>query len=257
MRPIWISPLVAFLLTANVPAQTAAAQSDPQAIALVNQSLVALTGANAIADAVLSGTVTRIVGGDQQTGNVTLKVKGQAESRIDLALSSAFSEVRNNSSGQSFWLGSDQTWHPMALHNCMTDAAWFFPALSSLASASNSAVVFTYVGQENRDGATVQHIRVSRPSSEPLFTHLGTMDFYLDSSLLLPLSISFALHPDSDAGRDIPAEIRFANYQNVSGLRVPFRIQKLVQGSLFLDLTISNVAINTGLQDSDFTVAAQ
>jgi hypothetical protein len=250
-------PLVAFLFTANAPAQTVAAQSDPQAIALANQALVTLTGGNPIADAVLSGTVIRIVGGDRQTGNVTLKVKGTAESRIDLALSSTSSEVRNDPSGQSFWFGSDQTWHPMASHNCMTDTAWFFPALSSLASVSNPAVLFTYVGQETHDRMTVQHIRVSRPASDPLFTHLSTMDFYLDSSSLLPLSVSFALHPDSDAGRDIRTEIRFANYQNVSGLRVPFRIQKLVQGSLLLDLTVTSAAVNTGLQDSDFTVAAQ
>ena len=144
----------------------------------------------------------------------------------------------------------------MALHNCMTDAAWFFPALSSLMLTGNPAVLFTYVGQETQNGLAVQHIRVSRPASAPLFTHLSMMDFYLDASSLLPLSVSFALHPDNDAAQDIRTEIRFANYQTVRGIRVPFRIQKLVQGSLFLDLTVTSVAVNTGLTDSDFTVAA-
>ncbi len=229
--------------------------SDPQAVAFANQALLALTGGNAIVDAALNGTAIRIVGGDQETGTVALKVKGTTESRIDLALSNTFSEVRNDSSGQSYFFASDQTWHPMAGHNCETDAAWFFPALSSLALTTNPTAQFTYIGQETWNGVAVQHIRVTHPSSDSLLTHLSTMDFYLASTSLLPVSISFALHPDIDAGRDIPTEIRFANYQTMNGVRTAFRIQKIVQGSLFLDLTITNVAINTGLQDSTFTVS--
>lgn len=264
LLPMWMLPLLALLLTTNVPAQTVApsqaAASDPQAVALANQAVLALTRGVPITDAMLTGTAIRIVASDQQSGGVTLKVKGTGESRIDLAISSKFCEVRNDAVGPGFWYGKDQTWHPMALHNALTDAAWFFPALSSLSVVNNPNTTSTYIGLETREGIAVQHVRISRqvsnvaPRSAAFFSHLNTVDFYLDVRSLLPAFIAFAVHPDDDAGIDIPAEIRFADYRNVNGVQVPFRIQKLVQGSLLLDLAISQAAINTGIQDADFVV---
>ncbi|HVP50450.1 MAG TPA: hypothetical protein VMT56_04425 [Candidatus Bathyarchaeia archaeon] len=266
MRPILLLPLIVFLFVLRIVAQTIppsrTTTSDPQAIALASQAARTLTGGTQVASAVLTGTTTRIIGPDQQKGSVTLKAQGIGESRIDLALSSTFSEVRDDGLGQGFWYGKDQTWHAMAFHNCQTDAAWFFPALSaSLLGVSSPSTTASYIGQETREGITVQHIRISRQASSAntgfasLLWHLSTVDFYLDAQSLLPDFIAFAAHPDNDAGTDIPAEIRLADYRNVSGVQVPFRVQKLVQGSLFLDIVVSQAAINTGISDSDFVVS--
>jgi len=63
------------------------------------------------------------------------------------------------------------------------------------------------------------------------------------------------MHPDNDAGSDIPTEIRFADYRNINGVQMPFRIQKLVQGSLFIDIVISQATMNTGITDAAFVVS--
>jgi hypothetical protein len=254
MRAIWISPLVAFLLTANVPAQTAAAQSDPQAIALAAQSITALTGGVSISNVILSGTATRTAGSTVQTGPATLTASGTGLSRIELQVTPPVKEIRNGMKA-SYFYGADQAWHAMAMHNCFTDAVWFFPAFSSLSPLTTSTgLQATYVGQEQLDGLTVAHIQVTRPSSRSqLVTHLTTVDFYLDSSSLLPVKAKFNTHPDANAAIDILLEIRFSDYRPVSGAQIPFHIQKFINGGIGLDFVVSTATINLGVQPSTFT----
>ncbi|PYU30180.1 MAG: hypothetical protein DMG28_19510 [Acidobacteria bacterium] len=78
---------------------------------------------------------------------------------------------------------------------------------------------------------------------------------YLDSASLLPVAITFNLHPDVDAGTDIAGEVRFSDYRLVSGIRVPFHVQEFLNGGLVLDILISNVTVNLGLQDTDFGIS--
>ena len=58
-----------------------------------------------------------------------------------------------------------------------------------------------------------------------------------------------------DAGTDIAAEVRFSDYRLVSGIRVPFHVQEFLNGGLVLDILISNVTVNPGLQDTDFGIS--
>ena len=80
------------------------------------------------------------------------------------------------------------------------------------------------------------------------------MDFYLDATTLLPVAISFDVHPDNDGNADLLTEVEFSDHQNVNGVLVPMRIRKYVQGNLLLDITVSNVALNTGLGLAEFAV---
>jgi hypothetical protein len=141
-------------------------------------------------------------------------------------------------------------------HNIQTDAAWFFPALSSLNQFSNPNYLFSYVGQEQHNGASTQHIRVAFITTFPIpsVQTLSTMDFYLDSTTLLPLAITFYTHPDKDANKNIREEILFANYQSVGGLQISTHFQRLLDGSLVLDATVVSPAINTGVPDNTFVL---
>jgi hypothetical protein len=234
-----------------------AAQSDLQAIALAQQSVVALTHGALINDVTLNASVTSILGSDNETGTGTFQAKGRMESRVTLSLSdSTRDEVRNVANGVpgGAWKKDVGAVTAFADHNCRTDAAWFFPALSTLTQMTNPKFVFKYIGQEGHGGINTQHIQVFQPSKIRLFQHLSTIDFYLDPASSLPLAIAFQLHPDKDAGRDIPAEIRFTDYQSGNGILVPFRIQRMLNGSVVLDITVTNVALNSGLLDSAFNL---
>jgi hypothetical protein len=245
------------LWATRAKAQTA---SDPQAVSLANQAFSALVGATTINDVTLTGTVVRTAGSDVGTGSITLKALGTSQARLDLNLSDGQrSEIRNLPNGipQGYWVAPNSTVHSAANHNNMTDAAWFFPALTVLSQASNSNYLFTFVGQETRNGTTVQHIRAAQNFSSTvdpsgLAIRLSTEEIYLDANSLLPVALTFNTHPDNDALSNIPVEVDFSSYQVVSGVKIPFRVQQYLNGTLFLDLTVQSAALNTGLTSAAF-----
>jgi hypothetical protein len=237
-------------------------QRDPQAVSLLQQSLALMTKGVPVTDATLSGSATRTAGSDQESGEVVLQAKGTQESKVALRLSnSTYTEVRNFQDGapEGSYAGSDSVVYPLAQHNCFTGAAWFLPPLSDLASViGNPSANISYVGQETWDGVTVQHLRFWLPVSSPdsaavqAIAHLSTTEVYLDFTTDLPVAMTFATHPADNSSVDMPVEIRFSNYQQASGILLPWHIQKFVNDSLNLDLTVSSVTINSGLSDSNF-----
>ncbi|HEX6802154.1 MAG TPA: hypothetical protein VF133_00610 [Terriglobales bacterium] len=234
--------------------------SDPQAITLAQQSFAALLGGATITDVTLNGNVTSIFGADNETGTGTFEAKGTGESRIDLNLSGGTrSDVRNVTSagpvGAWETNGGTPTAYPQ--HNCWTDAAWFFPALSSLSQTANANFVFKYAGQQQHGAVMSQHIRISQALSwdyNGTMLRLSTLDFYLDPNSHLPLAVSFSVHADNDENTNIPTEIDFANYQPVNGVLVPFHFQQSLNGRVVLDVTVTSATFNSGLQDSIFTL---
>lgn len=264
-----LSAVLSLLLAATSAfAQTPVANqppvSDPQALTLAAQSIAAMTGGATIADATLTGTVNWIAGSDQESGAVTLMAKGVGESRIDLQLDRGTrSQIRNDIAGtfpQGINIRPDGTKVPLAMHNCWVNASWFFPALSFLNAASDPGLVFSYVGQETHRGIAVQHLQVVRylsgrsDSFASLTQRSSAMDIYLDSASLLPRAFVFNTHPDDDALTDIRAEVLFSSYQSVSGVQVPFRIQRLIQNGLAVDLVLTSAVFNSGLSDSQFPI---
>jgi hypothetical protein len=252
--------LVLFLDASFALAQNSLA-SDPQAVALAAKSIAALTGGAAIGDVTLAGSVISVAGSTNKTGSVTLLAKGTTESRIDASLSDGNrSDIRNTSTGtpEGAWvIGSGVSSH-YASHNCWTDAAWFFPALSSLSQTENPNFVFSYIGEEQRNGLPVQHIQAYQLSAAGLTNSpvptLSKLDFYLDPNSYLPLAVAFNSHTDQDMNTNIPTEIDFANYQSVNGIVVPFHFQRILNGTVILDVTVTSAVFNTGLADSLFSI---
>jgi hypothetical protein len=253
--------LVAVLaLSCSVCAQTQVPSSDPQAISLAAKSMSAMTGGASIADIMLNGTTASLMNSVPDSGTVTMVAKGPNQSRVDFSLSAGKrNEIRSLVNGipQGAWTNADGQSHRYAGHNCWTDAVWFFPVLSTLARA-DSNVVLTYVGLENHEGVSVQHLRLYRyiPAKSPQITavvqQLSTVDFYLDATSLLPLAIAFQTHPDDDQNPNLPVEVRFANYRNVNNVLAPLHIQKLLDGSPILDIVITTAEFNTDIPDSLF-----
>ncbi len=255
-----------FLLFVTSPflfCQNPSPVSDPQAVALATRAMTALTGDVAVRDVTLTGYATWIAGSDVETGSANLQAKGTGESRVDLNLSSGTrTEIRNDTGsypqGASVFNGGDQQAWPT--HNCWINASWFFPALAFLNATADPTLIFSYIGEENRGGAKVEHFQVyrylakQRTASISLTQRVSTADFYLDSSSLLPVAITFNTHADDDAFTDIALEIDFSKYQRVNGVQVPFHIQKLVSGGLALDVTVQTVALNSDLSEGLFSI---
>lgn len=253
---------VSFLLVSTCwagPSQTPVTSST-QATTILSQSVTALNGPMPVNDVTLAGTVEWIAGSDDETGTVTYKgVKGAY--RLDMTFrngtrSEIVSPVNGLPAGN--WIGLDGTSHPIANHNLMVDAGWFPTfTLGSLAASSNT--VLSYVGQETRNGIPVTHISFFQAypglsgDDASQIQHLTQVDFYFDPSTLLPVSYVYNSHPDNNFLRDIPTEIRYSNYRTFGGSQVPLRIQKLINGTLFIDLQFQAVSFNSGLNASQIS----
>lgn len=258
---------VLILLIAILPAQCSAQASapaipasDPTAQQYLAQSLARMQGATVLSDITINASAQSFVAGSSEAGSATLKARTTGESRFDLGLTTLQrSEIVLASDGTptGAWVDAQGVHHQMAPHNCWVTSAWFSPAAAITIVLNSSNTVLAYVGPETRNGGSVQHIRGYRYVSgqqSSLIKSSTVIDFYLDSGSLLPTAIAFNLHPDNDAHTNVPVEIRFASYQQSSGVLVPFRIQKLYNGLLNLDLTATSVTINSGLPTSDFAV---
>ncbi len=274
MRLLRLGPLFAFVLwglivfgvfvsgrvTAQQPTPTAPAPRDAQAVLVLQRSLAALTGTTTVNDVTLTGTVTRIAGSDNDSGTVTLKATAVGQGRIDLSLPSGQrSEVIDISQASPVgnWSGPDGAWHPIAAHNLFGDPSWFFPTFLIHRALSAPSYAVSPMDAETMDGVAVDHLKIYQQSGPPspqsaLMQGLSQIDIYLNSSTLLPVAISFNIHPDNDALTNIPTEIKFSNYQNTQGISVPYHMQKYIQNGLTLDVTISGVQANSGISATEF-----
>jgi hypothetical protein len=231
-------------------------------VCLATQSIAVLTGGTSVSDVMMNGTATWNVASLSETASATLTAKGTGASRFDMALSDGpRSEIRNDGSNgaRGELTTPDGSLIPWGLENCLVNAVWFFPHLSVLSATGDSSFIFSYIGQETRNGTTVQHIRSYRyivgatSEATALNQQLSTMDIYLDAASLLPTAFTFYIHSDAtDPG--LPVEVDFSAYQSMNGVQVPFRIQRYVGGNLGLDFTVTSALINSGVSDNQFDI---
>jgi hypothetical protein len=266
------------------PSTSAPVANDPQAVALIQRSLVALTGGAAVTDVTLTGTARRIAGSDDETGTATLKATALGDSRVDLVLPSGNrSEIRNHSAiplpgalpngvpaemtqtnqPAGAWSGPDGLLHGMASHNVMSEADWFSPAAMLTRIISKPGYVFSYLGPEDFNDTQVIHIQASEPLAQTikappgvpaLMQHLSQIDIYLDPTTSLPVALGFNTHPDNNALLDMPVRVEFSGYQAVNGVQVPFHVQRYLNNSLALDFQFSSATFNSGLAAANFQI---
>jgi hypothetical protein len=159
--------LVIFSLSAYLSSagQTpiATVTTDMQALSILQRSRAALSPNIAVQDVTLSGSAHYIAGSDDETGTAVLKATALGDSRLDLTLTSGvITEIDNLSatSPAGAWFAGDRTPHIIALHNLLAETAWFAPAAVISRRLVGASFVAQYVGPENIDGQSVQHVLV-------------------------------------------------------------------------------------------------
>ena len=264
MFPRHIASIAAFVIASFVAAAAQQiAPSDPAASAMANRALVSLSGGVGIADATLMGTVTRFAGSSRDVGTVEFQALGTRFSRatFDFGIEKQV-EVRadSDSAPAGAWAGSDGMLHSISTHNCWTEPVWFFPILGVLNAGSTPGLQVSYAGREIKNDIKTEHLHFSHGgdsqivAANALISSLSGVDLYLDAVSFLPLAVSFAAHPDGDASVTLPIEIRFADYRSINGVLVPFRIQRLLNGSLTLDVSLQSVTLNSGISPTIFNL---
>jgi len=219
----------------------------------------AMVGDRNIQDVTLTGTAQFTAGSEDDTGSFTFRGLAGGFSRIDLGLTSGErSETRQpgNGSPSGAWTIGDGVLHASAQHNLMSGYWWPSPALIVNDLLTNSWTVVTFLGEEGSLAHFSAYQQRAGASSGINATskQLTQFDLWLDATTLLPAKLSFSIHPDQNAGFDIPVRIEFSNYQAVNGIVIPTHVQKFINNTLTLDAQIQSASINSGLTASVFTL---
>jgi hypothetical protein len=244
-------------------AARAQAPQDPAAVAFINQGLALLNGGTALSDVTLQATVTYTSGSDVETGTGTLQALGDENSLVVLNLTNGQAEYILNTAGgwpAGAWLGTDGSVNMYGFQNCWSDGAWFFPGLIFTSLPGNPQVALVNMGQGTWNGSTTDQVQLYQvvtsqgTGMSALIQGFSVETVYLDPNSSLPLAIDFNLYSDQNSSIELSGEIQFSNYQTVNGMSVPLHVQRLVNGSVILDVTVTSVTVNSGLPASLFNI---
>lgn len=265
-------------LAANAPSS-----SDPQAVALLEKSIDALTGGGSINDVTMTGTLTLTASGalarhslqasaGTQSGTAKLVATDTGQSEVISTTSAGTQTTIQDISGTAPILAVTNTKGVTLVVQTASAVAphpsWFYPPFL-LASGLSSQYVVSYIGQETFDGIAVEHIAMWRtkntsPVSEAV-KRASRENIYLDSKSLLPVAITFMTHPFNPKNPNKPilayggrspdhmTVIQYLDYQQVEGKTVALEVRSTTKvipqdqaSDLVSDIQISSVNFNTG-----------
>jgi hypothetical protein len=217
-----------------------------QTLTIYEQAKAAFTSNSTISNVVLDGTFVSVEGSLKQDGLVHLVAGNDGTYSVSLTRNSgAAGEARTHpdSGATCTWKDHAGKDHPVSSFNCHTPA-WFLPELPVLLSSKANS---EWLQSTQQTDESIPHLKfdynISAEEGQNSQPELA-IDIELSSATLLPTRASFYIHPDRQSSINIPVEVTYQNYRSVSGVSIPFRIQKFVNGTLVLDITISSANVN-------------
>jgi hypothetical protein len=214
-------------------------------LSVLQGALAALGGTNLQAIA-MSGNTSSIAGSTEDSGSVTASCATGGISQVSLQFSGGSrTESRQIANGipSGSWTGSDGEQHAMVPHNLYSPASWFCPLITLQDIVSGSNLNIQFIGDEEKNGATLAHFVITdlpagTGPSIAFLTHISQVDLFLDPQTFRPIVVAFPTHADKDGGIDIAIEMRFSNYTQVSGVWLPFTIERYLNHAPALTLQI-------------------
>jgi hypothetical protein len=253
-----VIPLLAaiFLYSAQSSSQQtpAPAQRDPQALAVLQSSIVSMGVLPR--DSTASGTVTIVEGSSTSSGTIQIQTRGLDQTSEQLQLPS-ISRVVVYSKGEAAETIGTQTQYLQA-ELAVTSQCPAFPLPLLVAALNNPDTALQYVGLESENGLPVHHLRYwnsfASHTKLQFLADFTTTDLWINANTGRPQLLSYFRRAGRASEPRTTVDVYFSSYQNVGGIAYPFLVQKSLNGSSWMTITITNVAFNTGLTDSSFPV---
>jgi hypothetical protein len=238
--------LVPYVLLLGASAQAPSSLRDTQSTAKISQARAAFSQSQVVS-VQLEGTVVAHFGVDER-GTISLQADGSGGYRMDLRLPSGNRAESRSVSTDALSCsaqGKDGVTHEAAVHNCLIALPWFLPD-AGLGAVNDDPLVAYESRSEIVDGvaADLVHIHMVKSGISKhgalMLDKLSSSDLLLDPASALPVRLRYNSHPDSDANLDLPTEIRYSDYHLVNGVQIPFRIEKYLNHSLILEITVQS-----------------
>jgi hypothetical protein len=257
-----LSFLLLFVSASHLNAQQTAStlQRDPQAVALAQQSLSAMGGAQALLlqDSVATGQAQIFrQDGTSTVFTITKKSKGTAMVRTELQRSEG-KQVRIVNKGTAAIQMANGSVRSLLTNNTVAERVEHIPALSLLSDWANTNMELSYVGSDSVNGQPADVVSISYippGAQDPNFWRSTTRTlFYVDQATKFVSKIQYQNAAENNTNLTEKVEIFFSKYQVVSGVAVPFQQSTYSDGSLLSTIIFTSVAFNVGLASSDFNL---
>ncbi len=201
----------------------------------------------------LTATAEWSAGSTHQSGTAQLQANADGSTNVQLALGSVSRtevQTKTDSSRTCTWTDSAGKSHDILGPNCLIAIPWFSPGLFTQPSAKLPALLSTTDdGVVTESGSTFHqlsyllNLKGANTSSTRQMVSQSTVNVFYDPQTFLPASLEYFIHPDNDDSQDIPVRVVFSSYQSVSGVMLPFQIERYVNRTLQLRLDVSNASI--------------
>ena len=197
-----------------------------------------------------TGSADWIAGSTHESGPAKLVARTNGSYEVLLALDSA---TRADSFGPFTsrtcqWIDKNGSSHLISGISCSVPLPWFSPALLPLLLGAPGIVV-TDEG-EVTEGGQLQHTltlsagTTDSDSANKFLVDTTRVAIQYNATTLLPTSLEYNLYADAGNGQPIPVKVTFSDYRTVSGVSVPFHIERSINRTLQLTVVVDSVLIN-------------
>jgi hypothetical protein len=234
----------------NDPFWVVAPVRTPEALAIVQGSLAALGGSDAISKLqsfVVQGNLA-VTDSNVQSGNVVWEVAGQ-ELRFDFPASDGIRTIATGHGSPFVRANGVSSWMPDH-----TMRALFIPPL--VARNLNIAIQDLQYSIEFGGAGVVGNTSIkivtisSQASRRDSIATLQT--WYFDSVSGLPVRVEYRVPDCDDVRHFLAASAEVSNYKSMSSVYFPLQANITIAGHPSGTITISSIAINGPIQGSDF-----
>jgi hypothetical protein len=252
--PILAICFVFILQTSAAQTQTTTPTKDPQAIAVLQQSVVAM-GTTVPSDSTATGTITTVAGSLTENGTITILTRGTNQTSEQIQTPHGSTIVYSQGQASSV---SESTPTALPMERAVTSQCASFPLALIADALNNPDTAYSFIGLETLGAGTVNHIQIwnsfaSTPKLQAM-SRFSIKDIWVDAKSSLPQKISYTRRDAGGASPGIAMAVLFSDYRNVGGVLYPFAIQESFNGTPWASITIQNVTLNTGLTDANFPV---
>jgi hypothetical protein len=112
------------------------------------------------------------------------------------------------------------------------------------------SVVDLGIGTVGANGGTYRLLQAqvwptdALPTDAAQIATMSTTTVGLDPASLLPVVLVYSVPPDSGALSSVAIEIHYSDYRVVNGVQIPFTIQRYINGSLQLQISVNSAQFN-------------
>lgn len=198
----------------------------------------------------INGSANWIAGSTRDSGPVKLVANADGSTEVKLTFAhSQHAETFGSFARRSCQsLDNNTVSHEVKGADCFTPLPWFSPAVLPLLLSSPAVSV--------RDGGELTEVGLLRHQlivdmsgtyvgqNARAFAAATQVTVHYDPAALTPTSLEYNLHPDEDNTLSIPVRVIFSDYRNISGVLVPFHLERFIDRTLDLTIAVDSVVVN-------------